>query len=163
MLALMVLLAALGCGSPPPPTEPVWGQEFFADLDGDRQVEAIQTDYESVRIGALVTPIPKVQIDKPPVAVTDIALSEPHKELVIQAVDSKGVGVWHILLYGQGKVELYSIEVSTPPEVLGDGVLRTRLTECGETVVTDWARSELSLTQTRTERMGMYNPALCSG
>jgi hypothetical protein len=163
MLTVMVLLAALGCGSSPPPTAPVWGAEFFADLDGDGQVEAVQTDYESVRIGALVVPIPKVQIDKPPVAVTDIARNDPNKELVIQAVDSKGVGVWHILLYGQGKAELHSIDVSTPPEVLGDGVLRTRLTQCGETTVTDWVRSGMTLTQTRTERVGLYNPALCSG
>jgi hypothetical protein len=162
MLTVMVL-TALGCGSSPPPTEPVWGQEFFADLDGDGQAEAIQTDYESVRIGSLPTPIPKVQIDKPPVAVTDIARSDPQKELVIQAVDSKGIGVWHILLYEQGKAQVHSIEVSTPPEVLGDGVLRTRLTECGETLVTDWVRSGMNLTQTRTERLGLYNPAACSG
>lgn len=163
---MTVLLVALGCGlnAPGAPEgEPRFGEAFSVDLDGDGQPEPVQVDYEQVRIGALVQAVPKIQIDKPPVIVLDIDRKEPLKELAIQAVDAQGIGVWHVLLYQEGEIALYTFEVSSPPEVLGDGVLRIRNTHCGETTVTDWARSGRQMTQTRTETIGMYNVALCSG
>lgn len=162
MLA-MPWMVVFACGDASISTKPLFGAEFQTDLDGDGQREDILVDYEQVRIGTILTTLPKIQIHRPPVHVIDLDQDDPDKELVIQAVDASGVGVWHVLLYVGGQVELYSIEVSNPPKILGDGVLRTHFTSCGETLVTDWARSEGKMTQTRTERIGIYNAALCSG
>lgn len=157
-------LAALGCGaSEAPHTTPLFGAGFLADLDGDKSPETVHVEYEQVHINELSISVPKIQIHEPPVVVLDIDQDDPYKELAVQAVDASGHGSWHILLYENGHAELESIEVTTPPEVLGDGVLRTRYTNCGETTVTDWARADGRMTQTRTETIGMYNVALCSG